>query len=731
MKLRTRIISWLVAFGLAASLFATPISVYAEDVPAPPENPETPVAITAEPTADPAAPTITEQPTPVTGTDPVVEAPAPTATPVPEPINTTGPTQPVGPSSDTYIYNPSTGLWENDYYAWNPVTKQTTPKQQQSYSYNPSTGRWDTVEWAYDPTQDRYVQNILSTTTPATSEQIISSDEQSLLVPVSATAARTSTPLVVSDLSIPADNKLSDPLTVSTNPSKYGSGSGSLGVFDQFFDAKISTIINSTATTGDATIESNTTAGNATTGDAQAIANVFNYMNSTWGLSGASTPLFFMANIIGAVLGDIFIDPGQIPAQQSAQSTPKDVVINSQQSGLIENDIALNTTTGDASIYNNTTAGNATTGNATAMVNVTNMINTAIGAQQSFVGVINIEGDLNGDILFPPGFLDQLLANNATNALQQPAQTQDMSLLADLQSTQNVQNNITTTATSGDATVDENTSAGNAHTGSADTKISVFNLTGRQVLGKNAMLVFVNVLGSWVGMIIDAPTGATAGLIGDSSSSSLALPSGLNNLEVTDTANHAIVNNIAVAANTGDATVSHNTAAGNATTGNAYAGVNVLNISSNSFSLADWFGILFINVLGNWYGSFGVNTDAGNPLVTPQKPNTNSATGQVFSFVPTSSTNTSNTSATPRSAASASTGQSAGEQQTTAVIAASTGSPPPSIPAATLRTTGESQAVRWIILVVGALIAAAILFEEKLRSMIAQRRATAALSNKI
>ena len=40
------------------------------------------------------------------------------------------------------------------------------------------------------------------------------------------------------------------------------------------------------------------------------------------------------------------------------------------------------------------------------------MINSALTAGKSFLGVVNINGNLNGDILLPDNFVDQMLASN-------------------------------------------------------------------------------------------------------------------------------------------------------------------------------------------------------------------------------------------------------------------------------------------------------------------------------
>ena len=61
-------------------------------------------------------------------------------------------------------------------------------------------------------------------------------------------------------------------------------------------------------------------------------------------------------------------------------------------------------------------------------------------------------------------------------------------------------------------------------------------------------------------------------------------------------------------------------------------------MANSAFNVSDWFGVLFINVLGNWNGSFGVDTSRGNEIATSAPPTTEqptaaSAPAQVFSFI--------------------------------------------------------------------------------------------------
>lgn len=510
------------------------------------------------------------------------------------------PDKPSGPDASTYTYNSSTGLWESAYYTWNPVTHQTTPKQPLTYSYNPATGKWDTTEWVYNAAQGKYVPNVVSVS----------------VNPNPTTLAQTTSPMTSAAGSGSGGSSLSGTGPGSNND--VNNSNTNAGFFDGYYDASISNTVQSQAASGNALVSSNTNAGSALTGNATDVTNIINVLASQWNLQGASSLLTFTKNINGDVTGDFTIDiasTGPDSSNVTTNQTNNNLTINNQGSGLIDNHINVGATSGDATVASNTHAGSATSGNATAVADVVNVINTAITAGQSFLGVININGNLNGDILLPPNFVDQLIKSGAPSSTVTISQSQTNNVVADNTNTQTINNNVNLSAQSGDATVMDNTNAGNAATGSANTKLTVFNLTGSQVVGANSLLVFVNVQGQWVGLIMDAPAGSTtAALCGGNCQSSSVTN---NNINLTSDTHNTINNDITATAQSGNATVADNTNAGNATSGNASASANLLNISGSNMSLSDWFGILFINVLGTWHGSFGINTDAGNIIAPP------------------------------------------------------------------------------------------------------------------
>lgn len=466
-----------------------------------------------------------------------------------------------------------------------------TPK----YTYNPATGGWESDEWSYDGTSGTYkpgrpVEKVVTVETPPSPEQTPA--------PVS--------PAVVEPVDV---KSLSNQQQAQT---------------DANTSTTITTTVQADAVTGNADVTKNTSAGDATTGDASVDATIVNVVHSS--IQGNTAGVaHFTSDIYGNVVGDITLSPA-IDSALANNVSP--ITTGSSQVAVttgIKNDLSLSAQSGNATVAQNTSAGNATTGSANTVANVLNLVNSIIAANQSFIGTINIYGDLNGDILVSPNFIPQLVADNSSKVV-----APDLLSLSTTDS-QSIINNINLNAQTGAADVTKNTTAGNATTGQAQTNLTVLNLTGHQVTASNSLLIFVNVLGKWVGVIVDAPVGATAAMLGSGVTSSLVAPLSQN----TSVDNSSgIVNNLDLTSRSGDASVDRNTLAGNATSGNATASANVLNMDTSSISLSGWFGILFINVFGSWEGSFGINTKSGEvvPNTMPSSFQSAAPGAQPFQF---------------------------------------------------------------------------------------------------
>lgn len=651
-------------------------------------------------TTQPAATDTTSSSSPATTpetttTSPVAPTPAPTTT-----VASPGPSQPTGADSSTYKYNSTTGMWENGVYGWDPVTKQTKPLTRQSYSYNPATGMWDTTQWVYHPETGTYQPNVVSVSAPP-----------------AGTVTSTKSPMTALD---------NDPLIANTGPNSTNgiTDSSTLnGTFNLFYNAAISNTYRSTTQSGDALVQGNTNAGDALSGGANNVANVLNLLQSSW-LSQSSDVASFMANIDGSKVGNLFFDPAML-SYKSGLPPNANVDVNIANNGLIQNDINLEAGSGNAEVSDNTNAGNARSGNALAQANIFNLINSAIIADQSFIGLINITGDYNGDILLPAGLIDRaLIARTGPGSDNSITQNNTDNLDVNVNATKTISNNVATDATSGAALVNNNTSAGGSESGNTKTNVNTANLVGQNVKGRNALLVFVNVLGNWLGFY--SVPGSSNILDTGPGSSNIIDTSGTRNISVNADVNSAIENNVTVGARSGDATVTGNTKAGSARSGDALADVNLLNMIDSSIDVDGFFGVLFINVFGNWFGNFGTPSShsstviGGASMSTPSTTSGGVAAGSVRG-APYSVYNTGGSSGNFVAIGSGSSGGGIASQPASSSVAAATKTAQAKQPnVSNVASSSDLQQQLWVFSG-AALIAAAVFFAFDNRKVIISR----------
>lgn len=541
----------------------------------------------------------------------------------------TGTTKPTGSAAGTYTYNQCTGLYQNAHYIYNPATQTYSPIVPLVYACNKSTWTWQTTEWVYIASENQYVQQTVDVANP----------------PAGSTNGTCTPP--------PAPTP--DQTTQAISPTTQSSGSGGAAIsgtntnnanINNNTGVSLTNNINSNATSGNVNANQNTSAGNATSGNALASATIINSVNTSSNLT--AQPVTFTENIDGNVNGDITIDPNQLQPSSVNLQNSNDVNVNTKTSGVINNNVNLSANSGNVNTSENTKVGDATSGSAQAMANVVNMLNSYISAGQSFIGTININGNLNGNILMPPTFLNSLAASGAPHTTVNLGNTNSTNINAS-NATQII-NNINSNAKSGSVDQSENTTAGNATSGNASTSVVIYNLTGNQIIGSNGLLVFINVMGTWVGVIVNAPVGSHSALLGSGSITG----NNNNTTNFSSSTNNSINNNITLAATSGNVSQNRNTEAGNATSGNASTSANVANLASDTIDFSGWFGILFINVFGNWHGNFGAMptvmaavTDNTGPSSSNGAANYNKT--PVFSFQPKTTATTNLESATNNS----------------------------------------------------------------------------------
>mgnify|MGYP000869349735 FL=1 len=430
---------------------------------------------------------------------------------------------PTGSDAAMYHYDCDQQLWVSAHYTYNPLTNTTSPLDARVYTYNTNTGQWDYDVWVYVASKGDYALRTLSVATPPAGAVTIGGPVATSPTPATGPGQATAT-------------------SQTPNGSAVAVASTSNGTATAI---AVTNTVGSVASSGNATVAANTLGGNAATGDATAIATLVNMLQSSGNIFGSDgNAVVFNTTISGDVTGDILLDPSLIGSIQPSGTptsglTGTNDVNHSTTAASVTNDLSIAAATGDALVAANTNAGNATSGNATAVANVLNFLNSTVVSGKSFLGIINIDGNLNGDILLPPGFIDELLANNIpTVSVAVPLSGQGT---LDTSVSQSITNAVTATANSGNATVDKNTNAGSATSGNGTTNITTFNLTGNSVIGKNALLVFVNVLGTCYGLIFNAPAGATAGALGGTiTTASAVAPGTIGQYDTTQTINNNI-----------------------------------------------------------------------------------------------------------------------------------------------------------------------------------------------
>ncbi len=548
-------------------------------------------------------------------------------------------------------------------YALNDALNKWEPTITSSFTWDSSTGLWVSPFYTYTPTNGYY--HTKPAVTPSTAINNLTAG--------SGDPAKT----LQSILGGGSDPSNSNTGPNSTNKSTLTDSNKLLGQL--FNNATVTNNLDSSAITGNAGVTGNTAGGSATSGAASTVMNLLNLLNAMWTwTSGGFTS--FVQNLYGSHDGDINLmlgaatggggvlggcggvvggcgnpavgacvgglatnnNTGPSSTNTATQNCSNDVKVNSQTNGSITNDVNLTAKSGDASVSKNTRGGNATSGDATAELNIVNLINSALGAGQTFFGMINIYGSLNGDLLFPQLHLDGVVGSSvgpapqasgatAGNSGTGPSSTNDASINNANQSTLTnsntaaFNNNVDAHATSGSANVSKNTVAGAASTGDAQTNSSVFNLFNTSIFGKNAVLVIVNNMGHWMGSIMNlagfgnggggglATSGATVQNNNTGPGSSNAATVNNNGTSTIDNSvNGTITNNVKAGAQSGNASVTSNTNAGDAKSGNAKVATNIANIFGSHLNFSGIFGILIVNVFGNWTGSVGVDTAAGN-----------------------------------------------------------------------------------------------------------------------
>ncbi len=440
--------------------------------------------------------------------------------------------------------------------------------------------------------------------------------------------------------------------------SENGSGStntGSVNIVDenttsQTNSADITSSIVQSSDTGNNSASRNTGGDNSiTTGDANTTGTLITSVNTN--VAGIMVSEF---NIADSHVGDYVLD---FDAYCISGCEAQDLEVQNINNGsgsvnvvdlnLLSNDVTFqnndatvaNSMVLDANSGENTASrntggdSNIVTGDANVAANSLTFVNNNIAGNVIY-GVVNIFGDLVGDILMPAGFGgnsccgQDVIAKNAgngdgsTNIINYDStvadnyvQFNELALDNLLYLDANTGGNQTTRNTSGDNSIT---------TGDASATAQVVNIANNNLVGGDWWLVIVNEAGNWIGKIFGSPSGswfgASEGLaINSSPAGELSVMNSGNGSDSTNVINvnqeqsnnvtqinsANIVNDMKLSANTGGNDASRNTGgSSDIATGDANIIANIVNFANNNITGGGRLFVTVVNVFGSWLGDF-------------------------------------------------------------------------------------------------------------------------------
>lgn len=623
-NLKRKLITAVTILGLLLGQVAPAIASEVPTPPAPPTAPSAPAAPTPPPA--PAEPTAPPAPTP-----PANPFTNPNPTPNPTPVSTSTPTPtPTPRAHSTPTPAPSSA----------PTASPTpAPSTAPNVSATPD---------ANDPGgQVANGQNGGSTinTGSADNSAVLANDANSNLAN-SGEGGGGSASVVNSGNGSDSQNSGSAQIADSNNTYQNNS-------------ANIVNDLNQDSITGQNSASKNTGGDvNITTGDANVSGTLINTVNTN--AAGIAVSEFnieddhvgdyildFAANCIyGCVGGATAANTGNGSGSNNDANTSQVLDNNTFQTNEanIGNDLTLTADSGNNRADRNTGGDvNVATGDANVSANALTFANNNISGEILY-GVVNIYGDLVGDIIFPEEMLNSCCGGSATAANSQNGSDSTNSANATQNTTNNtvqtnlasITNNLNLDSTSGDNIASRNTDGSNSiTTGNTSVDANVLNVANSNIDGGVWWLVLVNEAGQWIGKIMGAPDGANyAGSEGseftvNEAGEVTAVNTGngegsQNNSNVTQnqtnntvqTNNVNLTNNLNLAANTGGNSASRNTGGNSSVvTGDAQIMANLVNFVNNNITGGGKLVVTVVNVFGSWLGDFvgpGQHQDQSN-----------------------------------------------------------------------------------------------------------------------
>jgi uncharacterized repeat protein (TIGR01451 family) len=378
--------------------------------------------------------------------------------------------------------------------------------------------------------------------------------------------------------------------------------------------AEVENDVDVNAATGDNQANQNGGETTITSGDAQALANLLNLLNTN--IVGSDFEIL-LDNYLEGLEGDVDLAGlwEEISSSSEAehwQIVEKDghffLVSNQNQADLVNN-VNVNAATGDNQANQNGGDTEIESGDAQALANVINIVNLNLVGSQFFLGIINILGDFVGDLILPRPELFLPPNDEGSNGSSEPT------VIFSNQNQAEIENNLQTTAETGENETSDNQGDSLIETGDAQSTSNVLTIANSNIRLSDWFFVLINHFGNWTGNVLGWSTPESQ----ETSQSEATTAFGLNSTSdgggqgssstgggtpsaILNNNQAQIENNIEVSAETGDNQANQNGGDTEVSSGQATALANLLNLINLNILGGRWFmGI--VNVLGDWNGN--------------------------------------------------------------------------------------------------------------------------------
>jgi len=271
-------------------------------------------------------------------------------------------------------------------------------------------------------------------------------------------------------------------------------------------EAGLTNEVNVSAASGNNQANNNSSA-EITTGDATALANVANLVNTN--IVGAKF-FFGIINYLISAEGDLILPRPELFMMNSSSVGVGGADFTNQNAAVAANSV---TSLADTGGNQSSTAGNNTTvtGHASAVSNSFSLINTNVWGNDWFYLLINNLGDWNGSVFGwqEPSGQSSLgtgsqtlsagnLAGGSQNSSSEPQ------VIVENQSTAEVNNTVFVSASTGNNQANNNRQGVSIATGNASAIANLFSLINTNILGGRWFFGVINILGKWSGNLIFA-----------------------------------------------------------------------------------------------------------------------------------------------------------------------------------------------------------------------------------